>query len=240
MSFDPFRRKFRAGWLGPMVLALAGLLGLGAVCDRLFGTDTRPPDCRIVQPTDSTMISGKVTVRAEAYDTSGVAWVEFHANGVLIGTAYDPPYIAVWDATDKPDNSWHKLFCRAADIYDNVGDSDTVSVHVLEDRQRDVFHGAFFLDHNHYWPAGFTAVAGDTLAGDFRVLADRTLSRFIWLDAANYRQFRAGESHTPLLERVDLPEISVREQVATADSFYLVFLNTSGARVEVWARFALE
>lgn len=219
---------------------LAGLVSLGAVCESLFGKDTRPPSCRVVQPADSAAVSGLVTLRADAADSSGVKAVEFYVNGALVGTATAPPYAATWDASGQPDESWHRIHCLASDVYDNVGGSDTISVQVVPGGQRGIFHGAFELNQNYYWRAGFAAVPGDTLAGSFRVLAGRALSRFIWLDAANFRKFGAGEAYTPLLERLDLAELTVREPVAAADSFYLVFLNTDAARVEVWARFTLE
>lgn len=223
------------------VLALLGaLLFTGAVCEQLFGEDKRPPDCRIVQPTDSSAVGGLVTIRADAFDSSGVRSVEIFLNDSLVATLIAPPYTTQWDARSEPDQSWHSLHCRATDIYDNVGVSDTVRVQIWQGGERDVFHGAFRLENNQYWQAGFVAATGETLAGDFRVLADRALSRFIWLDAANARRFRGGESYVPVVEQLNLSSLTLREAVPAADSFYLVFLNTSGARVDVWARFTLE
>ncbi|HDQ99707.1 MAG TPA: hypothetical protein ENN51_05410 [candidate division WOR-3 bacterium] len=225
---------------GILLALLAALVFTAAVCEQLFGEDTRPPDCRIVQPTDSSAVSGLVTVRAEASDSSGVRSVEVFLNDSLLATLIAPPYTTKWDAREEPAQSWHTLYCRATDVYDNVGVSDTVRVQVWHGGERDVFHGAFRLEPNRYWLAGFTAEPGDTLAGDFRVLAERALSRFIWLDADNARRFRGGETYVPVIEHANRPGLTLRESVPAADSFYLVFLNTGGTRVDVWARFTLE
>lgn len=222
------------------VVALAGLAGLGAVCDVLFGEDRQPPDCTIVQPTDSAAVSGIVTVRADAWDSSGVSEVRFYVDGVRVGTDLVAPYTATWDASSQPDRSWHTMFCLAFDGYGNVGSSDTIAVQVWLGGERDVLHGAFRLDHNYYWVAGFAAAAGDTLAGDMRVVSGAVLSRLAWLDAANYREFSNGRAHSAVFEATNQPALAMRQPVPAADSFYLVFLNTSGARVEVWARFTLE
>ncbi|MFO7675361.1 MAG: Ig-like domain-containing protein [bacterium] len=227
-------------WSATALLALAGLLCSGAVCDILFGEDRLPPVCRIIQPTDSSAVSGNVAIRAEASDSSGVSSVEFYVDGSLISTDLAAPYSADWDASQLPDRSWHTMFCRARDPYDNIGTSDTIRVQVWLGGTRDVLHGAFRLEHNYYWLAGFAAAPGDTLAGSMRVASGGVLSRFIWLDAANYGRFSTGQSYSPIVAEVDRQALSLREHVTAADSFYLVFLNTSGAPVEVWARFTLE
>lgn len=235
----PKPRPVYLRWL-PVAVALVGLVSLGAICDELYGRDTRPPDCRIIQPVDSALVSGQVTIVAEAFDTSGVREVEFYVNDLLIATRYASPYTAVWDASGLPNESRHRIFCLASDIYNNVGSSDTISVQVRHGGQQGIIHAAFRLDNNRYRSAGFVAGPGDTLVGDGRALGGRALSWFLWLDAANYARFRTAQGYTTLLELQDRVEFSVREPVAAADSFYLVFLNTSGSPVDFWARFTLE
>ncbi len=202
--------------------------------------DSSPPVCQMLQPTDSSLVSGIVLVRAEATDTSGVSEVEFFVDGSRIGTDATRPYEVEWDTRNLENQSWHQLFCRAEDFSGNKGYSDTVNVQVSVGSEQDIFHGRFSLQSGYYWPVQFSAELGDTVAGEFRLSGPGVLSRFIWLDAGNYREFQAGRSYSAILEEVNRAEFTVRAGVTKSDSFYLVFLNTSGSQITCWVRFSLE
>lgn len=202
--------------------------------------DNVAPVCVIVQPTDSSAVSGVVLVRAEATDSSGIKQVEFYVDGTRLAASESYPYEANWDTQELPGSSWHKLFCIAEDLFGNKGYSDTVNVQVVEVGEKSIFHGRFKLPTGYYWPVPFAAVAGESLVGDFRISGSGVLSRFIWLTAEHYRAFAEGRSYLPLIQETNRPELTVRALVAASDSFYLVFLNTSGAQIDCWVRFSLE
>ncbi len=227
----------RWAWL---LCGVAGLVFVFGGCDLLFGIDMTPPTCTIQQPGDSSAVSGVVQFRVDAYDTSGVDRVSFYVDGVLLGVDSVVGFAVEWDTRSLVDQSWHSLSCTAVDVYDNVGQSDTVHVQVWHGGQRDLLHGSFRLDPSWYVYAGFTADVGDTLAGDLRVLDGRRLGRLLWFDPANYAEFRQGNNYTALLELQDVTEVSVREAIPAADSFYFVLWNSSGPAIDLWARFTLE
>lgn len=221
-----------SGWL------LVSLALLGAGCWLL--DDDVPPVCAIIQPTDSSSVSGVVLVRAEATDSSGIDEVEFYVDGVLLAVDDSYPYETSWNTEGLESGSWHRLQCRAKDIFGNEGSSNIVHVQIAEASGRSIFHGRFKLPTGYYWPVPFAAAAGDTLAGEFRIAGTGVLSRFLWLTAEQYRAFAEGRSYSPLLQENNRTELMVRALVARSDSFYLVFMNTSGAQIDCWVRFSLE
>ncbi len=220
-----------SGWL---------IAGLALILTGCWWFDDIPPVCTIVQPTDSSAVSGVVLVRAEATDSSGIAEVEFYVDSVLLAVDDSYPYEASWNTEELESGSWHRLQCKAKDLFSNKGYSNIVHVQVVEASERSIFHGRFRLPTGYYWPVAFAAAAGDTLAGEFRIAGAGVLSRFIWLTAEQYRAFAEGRSYSPLLQENNRTELTVRSLVARSDSFYLVFLNTSGAQVDCWVRFSLE
>ena len=76
--------------------------------------DTTPPVLAISSPTAGSTVSGSVAIAATASDTgSGVARVEFRADGVLIGTDTSAPYTGTWNAASAavglPHDPRHRL-----------------------------------------------------------------------------------------------------------------------------------
>ena len=65
-----------------------------AVGDDAPVTDTTAPAVQIISPTNQASVSENFTVEASATDTSGIASVEFHANGSLVKTDTTQPYSA--------------------------------------------------------------------------------------------------------------------------------------------------
>ncbi len=218
---------------GAAVLAFAG-------CEWLFGVDDTPPSCSIASPFDSTIVSGEVLLQAVASDSFGVAFVEFYVDGALLAVDSEPSYAATWDTQGLENGSWHSIHCIAYDPSDNAGHSDTVNVEVREGGQEEVFHGVVTLASGHYRGVDFEADSGDVVAGDARVVAGGPLSRFIILDEDNYSEYRNGGGYTALYEVQNASSVSVRETVAVAAEYYLVFENAGPDSLSCWVRFALE
>lgn len=226
-----------------VVLLFAAVVGL-VRCDWLLGLDTTPPTCEITSPADSSSVSGVVPLAATATDSVGVGLgvdkVEFYADGSLVGTDSSVPYSASWDASGLAEHTWHSLSCTATDFDGNRGYSDTISVEIGGVGQTSVFHGELDVPARSAKSVWFDAGVGDTLSGDAQVVAGGTLSKFLWLDQANYQKYTANQSYTALYEQDNFSQMSMRQTVAAAGRFYLVFANSGSAAVTCWARFVLE
>uniref|UniRef100_A0A7C4CE17 Uncharacterized protein n=1 Tax=candidate division WOR-3 bacterium TaxID=2052148 RepID=A0A7C4CE17_UNCW3 len=222
----------RAGFAAA-VLLLAG-------CEWLLSLDRVPPECWITSPADSAIVSGYVSVRAQAYDSLVVERIDFYADGALFATDSSDYASATWNATALPEESWHQLFCIAYDLAGNAGYSDTISVKIASASQRSVYHGTLSVPAGGYVAVKFEALAGDTLAGEARAASGGVIGRFSWLDDANYQQFRQGATYTAIHEVVGVGELSMTRPVPGAGTYYLVFANSQSSRQTYWARFTLE
>jgi hypothetical protein len=222
-----------------ILLSVATVAGL-VRCDWLLGLDTTPPDCQMTSPADSSSVGGVVPLAAIATDSTGVQRVEFYADGSLVGTDSTTPYSASWDASGLAEHTWHSLSCMATDFDGNRGYSDTISVQIAAVGQTSVFHGELDVPARGRKSVWFNAQAGDTLAGDALVVAGGTLSSFLWLDQDNYQKYIANQSYTALFQQDNFSQMSMRQAVAAADKFYLVFVNAGNVAVTCWARFVLE
>jgi hypothetical protein len=83
------------------VYGVAGAGGKGVNYTTISPTapDTTPPVVAVSSPSDSSVVSGLVPITATASDVgSGIAHVEFRADGVLIGSDTAAPYTTLWDA----------------------------------------------------------------------------------------------------------------------------------------------
>lgn len=221
------------------VVVYAGLVALAGGCDWLLGLDNEPPTCHWRSPADSSYVSGTVLLQVEAVDSIGVAAVGFYVDGSPVGTDSVQPFSAGWDTGSLPDRSWHRLWAIATDLAGNEGYSETLAVQVLQGGQRSIYHGTMEIPTGYYQSERFEAQSGDTLVGDLRVQSGN-LSRFIWLDAANFQEFQNGRSYTSINEVTAVSEHSLRQAVPAAGPQYVVFLNTEGSNRIVWARFTLE
>ena len=90
-------------------------------------TDTTPPTVQLTAPTNGSTVSGVISLVASASDDVGVAKVEFHANGSLLGQRTAPPYSFDWDTASVADGSY-ALMARAYDAAGNVGSDDDTTV----------------------------------------------------------------------------------------------------------------
>ena len=78
-------------------------------------TDTQPPTVTITQPTPNSVVSGSVTIAANATDDVGVAGVQFQIDGVNLGQEdTSAPYTATWDTTTVTNGS-HSVTAIARD-----------------------------------------------------------------------------------------------------------------------------
>lgn len=219
---------------------LVALLLLGTGCDLLLTLDRTPPVCVIHSPADSSTVSGIVEISAEAFDSVGVAAIEFYADGTLFAKESSEQATVQWDTRQLTEGTWHQLFCIATDLSGNKGYSDTVNVKIAAIEQRNVFHGQFTLPDRYYQWVEFDAVSGETLIGDARTATSGTISRFLILDQENFNRFRANQSCTPLYERQNSREVSLSYNFSSSGTFYLVFFNTTGTTQTYWARFLIK
>ncbi|MEM3478744.1 MAG: S8 family serine peptidase [Candidatus Bathyarchaeia archaeon] len=95
--------------------------------------DTTPPRVEITYPRSGDTVSGAVVVSVSASDDRGVARVELFKNGVLFAVDSEEPYEFYWDTTTEPDGAY-TLVARAYDAAGNVGESNAVSVNVVNFR----------------------------------------------------------------------------------------------------------
>ncbi len=91
--------------------------------------DTTPPVVSLTSPASGATVSGSVAIAATASDTgSGIARVEFRADGVLLGTDTTAPYAGTWNAAAAAAGS-HTILATAYDVAGNSANS-SVSVTV--------------------------------------------------------------------------------------------------------------
>jgi hypothetical protein len=93
--------------------------------------DSSAPNVMILAPGDSTLISGRTTVRADVTDSGGVDRVEFLINGVLRYATAQVPYEWTFDTLGLA-NGTHTITVRAHDLAGNSG-QDSVTVRVQND-----------------------------------------------------------------------------------------------------------
>ena len=225
-----------------LVAVVVGLAAMAvfAGCEWLLGSDTTPPTCSITSPADSASVNGVVPIAATAFDSVGVEWVEFYADGSLVGTDSSSSYSASWDASGETEGSWHSLSCVAYDLAGNKGYSDTVAVEISSTGQTSVYHGELEVPARGREAVSFDADAGDTLSGGAQVASGGVLSMFLWLDKDNWQKYVVSEPYTALFQQDDFTQMSMRQGVTSSGKFYLVFANAGDSIVKCWARFVLE
>ncbi len=92
--------------------------------------DKIPPVVSVTAPAADTVVSGTVTVAADATDNAGLIGVQFLLDGGALGAEVrTPPYSIAWDSTQVPDGA-HTLAARARDGGGNATTSAGVAVDV--------------------------------------------------------------------------------------------------------------
>lgn len=99
------------------------------IVDAEQSADRTPPTVQLSAPVDGSTVAGVLLLAAQASDDIGVAKVEFHANGSLLGQVTAPPYELAWDTTQVADGSY-ALMARAYDAAGNVASDDDTTVTV--------------------------------------------------------------------------------------------------------------
>jgi Bacterial Ig domain/IPT/TIG domain len=136
---------------GPITVTTnAGTASSASVFQTAGDTDTARPAVTLVAPTDGGIVSGNVSVSANATDNVGVSKVEFYRNGGLFATVTGAPYTYSWDSTDAANGSY-TLTAMAYDTAGNVGSSNAVAVTV---------------DNSSLSAAVFVAPTGSDTTGD--------------------------------------------------------------------------
>lgn len=90
------------------------------------------PTVGITSPTGGAIVSGKVEVRADAADDTGVTRLEFYLNGGLLATLVTPPYVFSWNTASLSSGAY-RLSATAYDAGGNAGHSAEVAVTVTGD-----------------------------------------------------------------------------------------------------------
>ncbi len=89
--------------------------------------DIEPPSLTVTYPPEGAVLSGTVTISANASDPSGVAEVSFYVDGTLVFTDTEAPYEYVWDTTTAADGE-HTITVAASDTRGNVAEQSVAVV----------------------------------------------------------------------------------------------------------------
>lgn len=110
-----------------------GLVSAYAALQWNAGPVDNPPAVSITSPPDGAMVSGGVTIEADASDDIGVIQVEFFVDGSPLETVYAFPYSTTWDSSSVFDGE-HAITAEATDtIGQKVGDSISLTVDNVND-----------------------------------------------------------------------------------------------------------
>jgi len=100
------------------------------LCYSYLVTDPVLPVVAITAPAPDVTVSGTVSITTTASDIgSGISYVEFYLDGILIGTDSTGPYELEWDSSTVDDGS-HTLMVRA---YDGAGNDAEASITLITD-----------------------------------------------------------------------------------------------------------
>lgn len=110
---------------GPLRIRVSAKSGTGEKGDgewNLF-VDNTPPDVSLLYPSAGRILSGSITLYAEAADNLAMDKVVFSVNGIPVGEVYDPSYRLTIFSSDHL-NGPQILSARA---YDRAGNASPVS-----------------------------------------------------------------------------------------------------------------
>jgi len=102
---------------------------LSIVTISLFGAakDTTPPTVSITSPKDNAVVSGVVTIKVDASDSSGIAKVEFYVGDSKLGEDSSKPYEYSWDTKKMKDGT----YVLTAKAIDSAGNKNSASIKVV-------------------------------------------------------------------------------------------------------------
>jgi thermitase len=78
-----------------------------AAVNSISQPDIEPPVVSILSPSDSSIVSGMVTLSVSAKDDSGVVNVDLYINGKLYSSDNTEPYNFFWDTTVIPNGTYY-------------------------------------------------------------------------------------------------------------------------------------
>lgn len=118
------------GRTGAFLNTFASGVGAGGLLGLAYLADTNPPTVTITSPTNNTIVSGTVTVSANAADNGAITAVQFQLDGTNFGAPLTTtPYAVAWDTTTATDGA-HTLTAFTWDATGNEGISAPVTVTV--------------------------------------------------------------------------------------------------------------
>jgi len=122
-----------------LLLLLLVFIGLGANggCGGC-GEDTVKPQVMLTGPTNNSIVSGIVPIKAEATDNIGVVKVEFYIDGSKVGEDTSSPYEYSWNTDSLQYNSTHIIQAKAYDVAGNVGESPVITVKIGDTQKPEV------------------------------------------------------------------------------------------------------
>jgi poly(hydroxyalkanoate) depolymerase family esterase len=91
--------------------------------------DTTPPAVNVTAPENGAVVSGSVSITADASDDFGVARVEVRVDGAPVGEATSAPYSVVWNAASVAPGT-HAISAVAFDAAGNSTTDDDTTVTV--------------------------------------------------------------------------------------------------------------
>jgi peptidoglycan/xylan/chitin deacetylase (PgdA/CDA1 family) len=100
-----------------------------SVKSRLVQIDAVAPTVSLTAPAANAIVSGPVSLTANASDNVGVDHVDFLVDGSIVGTASVSPYGVSWPSTGVPDGL-HTVSARAVDTAGNQKTTSAISVRV--------------------------------------------------------------------------------------------------------------
>ena len=103
-----------------------------AVNITINSTDITAPTVNITLPGEGVMVTGSISVNANASDNVGVTKVELYVDGTLMGTDTSSPYSFSLDTTTLT-NGTRSLVARAYDAAGNA--SNSTAIHITVDNQ---------------------------------------------------------------------------------------------------------
>jgi len=94
--------------------------------------DTEPPSVTLTYPANNdTITQAVITLTADATDNIGVSRVEFYVDNEIVGTDSTVPYTCSWSIASYQNYSAHSIFAKACDNANNIGQSDIITVVVV-------------------------------------------------------------------------------------------------------------
>lgn len=94
---------------------------------RWLPMDTQPPSVNFIEPGDGSTVSGRVTIRVNAADRSGVYRVRLFVNESRVAARFTAPYTFWWDSRSVPNG----IATLKVEIQDGAGNIARTSINVV-------------------------------------------------------------------------------------------------------------